>query len=424
MSNLLTQLLFVLRKYFFRLMIFSAIVMAAFCIFSYVQSFQTASVILAFTYPNASDGLYPNGTFFNAYSIFTDDIIDKAISDAGLDGRVNRSKFADEITIRPRSNASLITTQFIISYTAGKDDQLGAVSTAGLLNSLIYSYIDHFHNTYSNDQIVLDLDTIDAETSEYVDLVHYYNVALNQLQKYLSAQQVNDKDFLSDDGTSFQELINIIERYRVSSLNEINSIITERGVAYDRAAYIKRLNYRIWKLTNNYDYNRNMQQLYKSILNDYEARLTSVVFIPSLDSSREFYMSKTKIGIDILASKATDFEEKAETVQYQIRQTEQYISMITNKKNSSVVTENTARVDALIAELRNQLDATMKRIQLFEKEYSRYRNHNYVTMMPVERSFMERTQAKKAVILTAIIDLALVVHLMARQQKKKGKESN
>ena len=107
-----------------------------------------------------------------------------------------------------------------------------------------------------------------------------------------------------------------------------------------------------------------------------------------------------------------------------MRHTERNSSMRTKKKNPSVGTENTARVDAFIAELRNQLDATMKRIQLFEKEYSRYRNHNYVTMMPVERSFMERTQAKKAVILTAIIDLALVVHLMARQQKKKGKESN
>lgn len=424
MSNLITQVLFVLRKNFVRLMVFSIIFAVSFCVFSYLRSFQTANVILAFTYPNASDGLYPNGTFFNAYTIFTDEVIDKAIVNAGLEGYVNPSKLADEITVRPRSDASLITTQFIISYTAGKDDQLGAVSTDGLLNSLIYSYIDHFHNTYSNDQIVLDLDAIEAETSEYVDLVNYYNVALNQLQKYLSAQQVSDKDFISDDGTSFQDLINIIERYRLTSLKEIKSIITERGVTHDRTSYIERLNYRIWKLTNTYDYNRKLQQLYKKILNDYEARLTSVVFIPSLDSAREFYMSKTKIGLDIHALNATDFEEKAEEVQRQIKQTEQYISMITNKANSSAAKDNTARVDALISELRSYLDATMKKIQLVEKEFSRYKNHSYVTMTPVEISLMERTQAKSAVMLTAIIDAALVVLLVARQQKKKGKELN
>lgn len=424
MSKLITQVLFVLRKHFWGFVLFSIIIMVAFCSFSYVRSFQNASAILAFTYPNASDGLYPNGTFFNAYNIFTYEVIENAIRKAGLEGYVKPSNLMDEITIRPRSGASLISTQFIVSYAKGKDDQLGAVSAEGLLNAIIYAYIDHFHEIYSNDQIVLDLDIIDEKYSEYSDLVSYFNVALNQLQKYLSSQQINDKDFVSDDGTSFQDLINIIERYRLNSLVEIKSVINERGVTQSRDAYIKRLNYRTWKNSNAYDYNRKMQKLYKKILQDYESRLTSVVFIPSLDAERKFYMSKTKIGLDIHALNATNYEERAQELQRQINQTNQNISKITDQENLSMQAANATRLNSMIAELRKQLNATMEKIRLVEKKYSQYKNHNYVMVSPVEVSFMEHIKAKTAVVITGVLDVLLLVALVVLQQKKKGKGSN
>ena len=424
MSNRITQIIFVLRKYFFRIVLFSIVFIAAFCICSYVQSFKAASAVLTFTYPNSSEGLYPNGTYFNAYNIFTDDVIEKAIRNAGLEGKVNPNSLASELSIRPRSNNSLITTQFIVSYKAGSNDNLGPVSADGLLNSVIYSYIDHFHEIYSNDQFLQNFKLETDESLEYIDQINYYNMVLNQLQKYLSAQQSGNRDFISHDGTSFQDLINIIERFRVTTLKEIRSIITERGVTYNRGSYTERLNYRIQNLTNSYEYNRKMQQLYKKILQDYESRLTSVVFIPSLDAERKFYMSKTKIGIDILALNAAEFEESSEEIQRQINQTNEFIGMIQNKENASAGMANTSRVDVLIAELKKQIYASMNRIVQVEKEYSQYKNHSYVMMMPLETSFTERTKAKSAMMLTAVLDVLLVAALVLYTQKKKGKDLN
>ena len=423
MSNFITRVLFVLRKYFFRFVLFSIVTVLVFCIYSYSSSYKSASAILAFTYPNASEGLYPNGTYFNAYNILTNDIVENAISKAGLKGVLNSRKVLDEVTIRPRSNASLITTQFIISYSQGKDDRLGAVGADGLLQLIIYSYIDHFHAIYSNDQLVLNLDLFDQENLEYIDYIKYYNMTLNQLQKYLRAQQDNNKDFVSADGTSFQDLLNIIERYRITSLKGINSIISERGVTRNRNVYLDRLKYRMWKLKNNYEYNRSMHQLYKTILQDYESRLTSVVFVPSLDSSRKFYMSKTKVGLDIYSLNATNYEETAEEIQRQINQANQNSLRISDAENTSMTSENTQRVNEAIATLRKQLDATMNKVRLVEKEFSQYKNHNYVTMRPLEPSFMERTQAKKAVMLAGVLDAVLVIVLAVGKQNKKGKKS-
>ncbi len=422
MKNLATRVVFVLRKYFGLILIFSIVILLAFCLWSYKASPRSTSVVLTFTYPNASDGLFPNGSYFNAYDILTDDIIETGIRNAGLEEMVNTGKIADEISILPRSNASLLTTQFVVTYNAKLDDQLGAVSAEGLLQSIIYAYIDHFHNTYSNDQLVLNLNIMDEEKLEYIDYVKYYNSALNQLKKYLRSQQSNNKDFISSDGTTFQDLINILERYRLTSLKEIEAIITERGVTHDRNAYIARLNYELWDKSNAYTLNRNMQELYNNILQDYESQLTSVVFVPALDSNREFYMSKTKVGIDNYSMEVTNYEEAAEEIKRQIDQTSLNISTIENPINTSTASVNTRRVDSSLATLKEQIDATMSKIRIVEKEYSKYKNHNYVTMTPVVPGFTERVGLKSAILFTVIMDVVLVAVLAFLKREKKASE--
>ena len=422
MKNLATRVLFVLRKYFLRILIFSIVFLLVFCLWSYMASPSSSSVVLTFTYPNASEGLFPNGSYFNAYDIFTDDIIENGIRNAGLEGMANTGKIADEISILPRSNASLLTTQFVVTYNAEYDDQLGAVSAEGLLRSIVYAYIDHFHNTYSNDQLVLNLNIMDEEKLEYIDYVRYYDSALNQLKKYLRSQQDNNKDFISSDGTTFQELINILDRYRLTSLKEIEAIITERGVTHDRNAYIARLNYELWDKSNNYTLNRNMQELYNNILKDYESELTSVVFVPALDSKREFYMSKTKVGIDNYSMKATSYGEAAEEIKRQIDKTSLNISTIEDSVNTSMAAVNTQRVDNSLAILKEQIDATMNEIRIVEKEYSKYKNHNYVTMTPVVPDVTERIGLKYAILFTVILDAVLVTVLAFLKREKKSSE--
>lgn len=424
MSAFFTHLLFVLRKNFLKILIFSILFVAAACLVFYVISFRTASAILTFKYPNASDGLYPNGTYLNAYYIFTPEILEKAISNAGLQGFVNPEEIDDGLAIRPRSTADLITTQFNVTFTQGKDVNLGVVSASEMLKSVLYAYIDFFHATYSSDQLALELDLVEKESLEYSDIIDYYNIYLNQLRKYLMSQQENNKDYVSSDGTSFQDLINIVEQYRLTALREVEAIVSERGVTNDKEAFLDRVKYRLWNLTNQYNYNRQMQQLYNDIIRSYEARLTGVVFIPSLDSNRNFYMSKSKVGIDLYTTKSTEYEELAEDVQREINQLNQYVLMITREETAAKDAENIARVDALLDEFRTQLSATMEEIKRVEKEYSQYKNHSYITVKTNEPGLIKRTNAKMVVIITAIIDAVILVVLAIRHQNRKDKEAS
>ena len=422
MREFFTHLLYVLRKHFLKILLISIVLVAIACLVSYVISFRTASYILTFKYPNASDGLYPNGTYFNAYNIFTPEILDDAIHKAGLGGQVYREEVEKGLTIRARSTPDLITTQFNVTFSRGSDVDLGAVTPEGMLQSILYAYIDFFHSTYSSDQLALDLTLVDKGYLEYTDIIDYYNIYLNQLQKYLKSQQENNKDYVSSDGTSFQDLINIIDQYRLTFLREVEAIISERGVTNNKEAYLDRVKYRLWNLTNKYNYNRQMQQLYNEIISDYEARLTGVVFIPSLDSERKFYMSKTKVGIDLYTLKSTTFEEEAEEIQREINRLNQYIMMINDEETILMDVENTARVDSLLEEFRTRLNATMVDIRRVEKEFSQYKNHSYVTVKPNEPGLIKRTNAKMVVIVVALLDAAFVVVLAIRHQSKKEKE--
>ena len=419
MREFFTHFLFVLRKNFLTILLLSIVFVAVACLVFYVLSFRTANAVLTFKYPNASDGLYPNGTYFNAYNIFTPEIVDTAIRNAGLDGLVYQEEISKGLTVRPRSSPDLITTQFNVSFKQGESVDLGAVTSDGMLKSILYSYIDFFHDTYSSDQLALDLDFVDKEFLEYTDIINYFNIYLNQLQKYLRSQQENNKDYVSSDGTSFQDFINIIEQYRLTFLKEVDAIISERGVTNDKEALLDRMNYRLWNLENSYRYNRQMQQLYNNIIKDYEARLTGVVFIPSLDSERKFYMSKTQVGIDLYTTKATEFEDVAEDVQRKINQLNQYTQMILSEDTALNDTVNTARVDALLAQFRSQLGSTIEEIKRVEKEFSQFKNHSYVTVSVSDPGLIERSNLKRVVIIMAVIDLAFLIVLAIRHQSKK-----
>lgn len=421
MREFLTHLLFVVRKHLLKFIIFSILLIAIACLVFYVLSFRTSTAILTFKYPNASDGLYPNGTYFNAYNIFTSDVLEKGIRNAGLDGYVFLEDIAENLTIRPRSTPDLITTQFNVTLKQA-DNDFGAVTAEGMLLSIIYSYIDHFHETYSSDQLALDLDLLDKGYLEYTDIIDYYRIYLNQLQKYLSAQQENNKDYVSSDGISFQDLLNIVEQFRHTFLKEVDAIITERGITNDKEAFLNRVEYRLWSLTNSYNYNRQMQQLYNDIIRDYEARLTGVVFIPSLDSDRQFYMSKTKVGIDLYTLKSTEYEEKAEEVQREISELNQYVQKITSEEAILLEAENKARVDALLEQFRIQLNSTMDEIKRVEKEFSQYKNHSYVTVKISELGLLDRSNAKLVIVAVAVLDLVLAIVMAIRHQSKKEKE--
>ena len=72
----------------------------------------------------------------------------------------------------------------------------------------------------------------------------------------------------------------------------------------------------------------------------------------------------------------------------------------------------------MFSELRKQLLEIIDRVQQVEKEYSKYKNHDYVMMRPVETSFLNRANGKSAFLVTVVIDILIIAVLVIREQRK------
>ena len=58
----------------------------------------------------------------------------------------------------------------------------------------------------------------------------------------------------------------------------------------------------------------------KEAIEMYDSTTTKVVFIPSLDENKEFYMSRTNIGLDYLSEKADNAKLQADSAIHSAKQ--------------------------------------------------------------------------------------------------------
>ena len=86
----------------------------------------------------------------------------------------------------------------------------------------------------------------------------------------------------------------------------------------------------------------------------YERDMASIVLIPTRDDDGEFYMSRTKIGVDVFADEAEDYSKNASAAKYVISTNNYAISQLSG---SAAAETETAAAKAMIASIQTSLKA-------------------------------------------------------------------
>lgn len=91
-----------------------------------LQGAMQGTAVIGFNYPEASRGLTPNKTRLNASEIISEEVLDQAIQDAGMN--ISAQKLRDCLTVMPvkagstiSTDATYISTEYLLTYTANKD---------------------------------------------------------------------------------------------------------------------------------------------------------------------------------------------------------------------------------------------------------------------------------------------------------------
>ena len=316
-----------------------------------------------------------------------------------------------------KSGRDYIATQYKVTYIANKE--LKSVDAQSMLQMVAYAYLEYFYDNYTDNTSILQYRPADTEGLEYRQIARYYNTKLIQLKNYVNGRIEENKSFVSDEGITFQDIRAKVDNLLRINLSNFRSFVTEKGLYKERQSYVELLDYKNYKDDNIYSLNTKTYNLYKRCIEQYDPKLTGVVLVPSVDRNQDFYMSKTKTGIDHLAENAVGAEETAEKKRADIKNRQSIIDHIKESDNQA---SDLKKADEMIWKIDAELKNVSNQAMQIDVEYSRYKNKDYVTVKDNPLGLMTRMNFTKAVLLSAVFTAMAATAVMYRENKRSTRE--
>ena len=413
----------------YRIFFCGVVLCAVFGSLNYFKSAEHASANISFNYSEASLGLNPNETRFNAYEIVSDAVMERAIERVGLQGSITPSQLAACISISPDSTGNVsgsddfISTSYNISINSSTLE-LGNRKTMDLLKSVCESYREIFLANYCDNQSILkEMLDITTDCEPYLRL-NEIEVRADRLTRYLNARLNENKSYVDEENpdsstnnftTLGKKLSNIVDYDLPNTL----AFVIEGGVARDPAMLSSILEYKnkidgisASKSMAYYDAN-------KDGISIYEKSMTSVVMIPTTDALSEYYMSRTKTAMDTMARDADLSLADASAYQSDIVSTSYVIQKIQECTSDA---QRLSEAQTMVNRLETAINEITDDLFVLDKAYIKYKSQNYLAFTYYDASFLQRINVKMTV-LEAAAAMLCGMALLYIQKRRKGKKS-
>lgn len=368
----------------------------------YRQKARTAKMLVALNYEEATKGLYPNNTRFNISLIKSEDVLDRAIAKAGLEGQITALDMADHITALasnvngmqlPSDTTSYkIATTYTITYE--KNDELGPrISAKDMLGLIVEAYKDVFYEDYTYVEVGIAPDWSECEEQEYMEIGSFFEKECRMLRRFLNTNANENGTFRSArTGETFTSLRQKVDNFITIDLEKYDSYVLQSGLSKNRERYISKLEYE--NFLKNIDYQKFMAEYQNRLhtIEIYDSALTAVVLIPTLDTQNNFYMSRTKVAIDYQATAAESANANGNDTMAVIQKNEYAIRQM--RSQTANTPSSIATAQSMIQDMKQKLETLIETTKILNKEYVRYKTKNYLTISFEERSLADELSLK------------------------------
>ena len=402
------------------------------CLFGlvhYFKSADSATASISFNYSEASLGLNPNKTRFNAYEIVSDEVMERAIRRVGLQDSLTASQLAQCLYLSPEGTGSAngseyIRTNYYLSINTRKLE-LGSRKATDLLQSVCESYREIFLSNYCDNQSILKEKLEVTSVCEPYLRLNELEVRAAALNRYLNARLGENKSFTDEANpdpstnnfTTLGKMINNLVDY---DLPNAMAFVIEGGVARDPSMLTSILEYKN-KID---DLAMRTQQAYydadKKGISIYEKSMTSIMMIPTVDEASEYYMSRTKTAMDALARAADASLADATDYQSEIVSTNYVIQKI---RELDAGQPRLAEAQAMVNKLEAAINEISEQLFVLDKAYIKYKSQNYITFTYGSASFIQRLSLKKTLMESVAVMLggAWLLHEWKRRKARHHK---
>lgn len=396
----------------------------------YRQKARTAKMLVALNYEEATRGLYPNNTRFNISLIKSEDVLDRAIAKAGLEGQITALDMADHITALasnvngmqlPSDTTSYkIATTYTITYE--KNDELGPrISAKDMLGLIVEAYKDVFYEDYTYVEVGIAPDWSECEEQEYMEIGSFFEKECRKLRRFLNTNANENGTFRSArTGETFTSLRQKVDNFITIDLEKYDSYVLQSGLSKNRERYISKLEYE--NFLKNIDYQKFMAEYQNRLhtIEIYDSALTAVVLIPTLDTQNNFYMSRTKVAIDYQATAAESANANGNDTLAVIQKNEYAIRQM--RSQTANTPSSIATAQSMIQDMKQKLETLIETTKILNKEYVRYKTKNYLTISFEERSLADELSLKWVILADGAAFCALCAWVLVKSKVIRDKD--
>ena len=411
-ANIFKRILFIVLSNIKTIVVLMCVFVFISLIVTYTGSFNKKSVVLSLNYEEASKGQNPNLTRYNVYELKSDRVMERVISNAGLQDVLTPTELSEHIDIAENSSGKTIdpndsstyyiSTSYTVSYRMNRE--IENISVDDMMTLICKSYNDMFHEEYVGTKSVLKYDLGDIEGKEYIEIAKLFTNKSDQMLRYIQQRIEENATYRSDiTGQSFQTIKKMIQNVQNYSIKKYSAFVLESGLSRNKDHYIRTLNYKNDMLNINYqkfmiDYNVRKQQV-----QDYDSAMIGTVMVPSINEKQEYYMSRTNTGTDYLTKEADYSLSQGNAVDRDIIDNNDIIA----KVNASTADEESyKKADELIKTVDEELKQVANTADTTDKEYIKHTTKDYLT-------FTEYTgSGNKMFILETVIGTAVVFFII------------
>ena len=233
-ANIFKRILFIVLSNIKTIVVLMCVFVFISLIVTYTGSFNKKSVVLSLNYEEASKGQNPNLTRYNVYELKSDRVMERVISNAGLQDVLTPTELSEHIDIAENSSGKTIdpndsstyyiSTSYTVSYRMNRE--IKNISVDDMMTLICKSYNDMFHEEYVGTKSVLKYDLGDIEGKEYIEIAKLFTNKSDQMLRYIQQRIEENATYRSDiTGQSFQTIKKMIQNVQNYSITVLKNTV-------------------------------------------------------------------------------------------------------------------------------------------------------------------------------------------------------
>ena len=365
-----------------------AIVLVVFLISSICtlsRSFNSASINISAHFSSVTEGKNPDGSPFDICEVLSDEVLKRASE--RLDGKVDVKTLRKHLSISDNTSAtdlsklkqkivdgntdySYYPNVYTLTYSIVSDNikRDGFFSSVGavfkqivmpgkkkILNSVAESYGEYYSEKYIAGNVAMQVDWANIDSLDYYNKATETRSLAEKASRFIWSKYNKNPKFVSDDGIGYGELCTEIDQIISIDVKNYTSLVIQNGLTADKDSLLRQFAFMANLYSETNVRHTAAYEVTKEVIDFYDSNTTRVVFIPSLDAERTFYMNRTKVGIDYLIEKASDEKCSADDAFHNVEKYKYLTSSFSNTEPASQDTYDTA--DQMYTDIKDKIDA-------------------------------------------------------------------